>query len=255
MNIFITGGTTGIGLSLAKYYLQNGHRVGICGRNKEKFHQAFSQCPPKLFFYEVDVVEREKLAHAMKEFAQHGLDLVIANAGIASSDKKSIPDFERARKIIDINIHGVLNTFEPAMEIMMKKDGPERGHLVAVSSVAGMAGLPGTGAYCASKAAVLKFCETLSIDLISQGIHVTTIAPGFVDTPLTQKNHHPMPFLVTAEKAAVLISKAIQKKKVLYIFPQRMKFIITILYHLPRCLYVAIMRKIGPKLTGKAVKI
>jgi short-subunit dehydrogenase len=117
----------------------------------------------------------------------------------------------------------------------------KKGHLVATASVAGFMGLPGAGAYSASKAAVLKLCESYSLDLKKFGIHVTAIAPGFIDTPLTQKNNHKMPFLMSSEKAAHLIKRAIEKKKVLYVFPFRMKIVVTILDKMPRSLYRLIM--------------
>jgi len=143
-----------------------------------------------------------------------------------------------ANDIIDINVKGVLNTFEFALELMLPK---KKGHLVATASVAGFMGLPGAGAYSASKAAVLKLCESYSIDLKRSGINVTAIAPGFIDTPLTQQNNHKMPFIMSSDKAARLIKRALEKKKVLYVFPLRMKIIVAILDKMPRSWYRCLM--------------
>ncbi len=238
MNIFITGGTTGIGLALAKLYLEEGHRVGICARNLSKFPTEIRNKYKQLVCYEVDVTKREELHKAIHDFAPVELDMVIANAGRSVGAKSKTPEFSVANEVIDINVKGVLNTFDIALEIMMPR---KKGHLVATASVAGFMGLPGAGAYSASKAAVLKLCESYSLDLKRNGIHVTAIAPGFVDTPLTKQNNHKMPFIMSAEKAAKLIKRALEKKKVLYVFPFRMKIVVSILDKMPRSLYRLIM--------------
>lgn len=238
MNIFITGGTTGIGLALAKLYLEEGHRVGICARNMSKFPTEIRNKYKLLACYEVDVTKREELHNAIRDFAPTELDIVIANAGRSVGVKSKTPQFSVANEVIDINVKGVLNTFDIALEIMMPR---KKGHLVATASVAGFIGLPGAGAYSASKAAVLKLCESYSLDLRRFGINVTAIAPGFVDTPLTQKNNHKMPFMMSSEKAAKLIKRAIEKKKVLYVFPFRMKIAVAILEKMPRSWYRMLM--------------
>jgi short-subunit dehydrogenase len=238
VNIFITGGTTGIGLALAKLYLEEGHRVGICARNLSKFPVEIRNKYKQLSCYEVDVTNREELHKAITNFAPVELDMVIANAGRSVGVKSKTPQFSVANEIIDINVKGVLNTFDIALEIMLPR---KKGHLVATASVAGFMGLPGAGAYSASKAAVLKLCESYSLDLKRHGINVSAIAPGFIDTPLTQKNNHKMPFLMSAEKAAKLIKRALEKKKVLYVFPFRMKIVVSILDKMPRSLYRMLM--------------
>lgn len=235
MRVFITGATSGIGKAIAKLYLLEGAEVAILGREPQKIGSEITDRFKNLKLYSVDINDRVGVAAAINNFAaDKGLDLLIANAGIGIANKTQLPDFNLAHKIIDTNVHGVLNAFEPALNIMLKQ---KRGHLVATASVAGMAGLPRTGAYSASKAAVLKLCESFAIDLAPLGIDVTAIAPGFVDTPLTQKNHHPMPFLVPEDVAAKKIKRAIEKKSVLYIFPWQMECIILLLDKMPRWLY------------------
>ncbi len=235
LKVFITGGTTGIGLALAKKYLEQGALVAICGRNLSKLE--FTH--PNLVAYEIDVTDRERLKQKTEEFAQGRLDIFIANAGIAIANKKSIPDFALAHQVIDINVHGVLNSFEAALNIMLAQ---QRGQIVVIASVAGMVGLPGAAAYCASKAAVLKLCESYQLDLRKQNIDVTTIAPGFIATPLTDKNFHKMPWLMSADRAAELIMTAITKRKPLYVFPWQMKIVITILSIIPRVFYRWLMQ-------------
>lgn len=238
MNIFITGGTTGIGLALAELYLKEGHRVGICGRNLSKFPSEIKNKYKQLSCYEVDVTNREELQKAIEDFAGADLDMIVANAGRSVGSKSKVPKLGVSNEVIDINVKGVLNAFDIALQTMLPR---KKGHLVATASVAGFVGLPGAAAYSASKAAVLKLCESYNIDLKKHGIAVTAIAPGFVDTPLTQKNNHKMPFLMTVDKAAVLIKRAIDNKKALYVFPFRMKIIMTILDKMPRSMYRALM--------------
>ena len=238
VNIFITGGTTGIGLALAELYLKEGHRVGICGRNLSKFPSEIKNKYKQLRCYEVDVTNREELQKAIYDFAGNDLDMIIANAGRSVGSKSKIPKLGVSNEVIDINVKGVLNAFDIALSTMLPR---KKGHLVATASVAGFVGLPGAAAYSASKAAVLKLCESYHIDLKRHGISVTAIAPGFVDTPLTKKNNHKMPFMMGVDRAAVLIKKAIAKKKALYIFPLPMKIVITLLDKMPRWLYRTLM--------------
>lgn len=236
-SVFITGGTTGMGMELAKYYHNQGWKVGVCGREKSKFDEHF-ETYPDVTFYCVDVSNREELRQAIQDFSKTiGLDLLIANAGIGYRYKTQIPDFEFSYKMVHINLLGVMYAFEAALDIMVPRG---KGQLAAVASIAGYNGLPGVSAYSATKAAVQKYCESLHLDLRRFGISVTTINPGFVDTPLTQTNTHPMPFLMTAPKAAKLIARAIEKKKMVFAFPFVFSSIVRFLGILPRTWYRAL---------------
>lgn len=237
--VFITGGTTGIGMELAKIYLAKGWKVGVCGRDRVKFEESFQSGREYLSFYEADVSKREELKSAIADFSKSiGLDLLIANAGIAYRFKTKVPDFDYAYKMVHTNLFGVMHSFEAALEIMIPRGG---GQIVAISSVAGYNGLPGVSAYSASKSAVLKYCESLHLDLKQFNIDVTAICPGFVETPLTSVNQHPMPFLVKAPRAAELIVRAIEKKKMIYAFPFIFAVAVRFLSILPRTWYRMIM--------------
>lgn len=229
-SIFITGGTSGIGLATARKYKSEGYRVGVCGRNQE----VLDSLKDEFQVYKVDVVNLADVKKAIEDFATDGLDIVIANAEIGYSNKKDTPDFDMARKIMDINVTGVFNTFEVATEIFLKQ---RSGHLVGVASLAGLNGLPGVPAYSGSKAAVIKICESLNIDLRKFGINVTCINPGFIDTPLTQKNKHPMPFLATADDMANAIFNGVKKKKANVYYPRLFSGVVLTLSFLPRILY------------------
>lgn len=232
--VFITGATTGIGWELAKSYAREGASVGVCGRDLSKLPSDYQKEFPTIKAYAVDVISPEPLIAAVNEFAPDGLDIMIANAGIGVGSKKRDPNFEAQRKVFAINVGGVINAFEAAYPKMIAKNS---GHLVAVASVAGFVGLPGNGAYSGSKSAVIKMCESMQLDLKNTGLSVTCICPGFIDTPLTRKNDHPMPFLMPVEKGAMLIKNAIADKKKLFIFPLPMKIVMTILDKMPRALY------------------
>ncbi|HXH76806.1 MAG TPA: SDR family NAD(P)-dependent oxidoreductase [Bacteriovoracaceae bacterium] len=238
-SVFITGGTTGIGMELAKHYSANGWKVGVCGRERSKFDQHFETKRENVSYYCVDVSNRDELRAAIADFSKSiGLDLLIANAGIGYKFKTKVPDFQFSYKMVQVNLLGVMYAFEAALDVMIPRS---KGQLVAVSSIAGYNGLPGVSAYSATKAAVLKYCESLHLDMRQFNINVTTICPGFVDTPLTQANHHPMPFLMQAPKAAKLIARAIEKKKMVYAFPFLFSTIVRILGILPRTWYRALM--------------
>ena len=236
-SIFITGATSGIGFELAKLYVKEGHRVGVCGRDLTKLADPYRT---RFLCYEVCVTDEDRLREAIEDFSSKGgLDIVMANAGISVGRKTKIPDFKMTKKVFDINVYGVLNTFAPAIDIFLKQG---YGQLVATASVAGFVGLPGASSYSASKAAIISLCESYALDLKEQGISVTTICPGFVDTPLTQKNDHSMPFLVNVEKGAKKIKKAIEKKEHLYLFPWQMALVMHFLKRIPRSCYRFIMQ-------------
>ena len=228
-NIFITGGTTGIGLELAKFYRSQGCTVGVCGRDLTKLYDTNFDA------YKVDVTIEEQIKEALNSFCQKNgpVDIVIANAGIGMAIKDGRVDFNLARKVIDINVMGVLNTFEAGMENFSGTGG----QLVAISSVAAYSGLPGIGPYSASKAAVFKLCESYGIDWAHRNIGVTAICPGFIDSPLTQQNNHSMPFLMSAEEAAKKIFRAIDQRKSLYVFPWQMGLLMRFSEIIPRSIY------------------
>ena len=239
-SVFITGGTSGIGKELAKLYLARGWKVGVCGRDPLKFKEGFETTGDGVYFYNVDVTDRGGLRRAVGEFSKStGLDLMIANAGIGYIHKTRIPDFEWSYKIVQVNLLGVMYAFEAALEVMIPQG---KGHIVGMSSIAGYNGLPGVSAYSATKSAVLKYCESLHLDLKQFNIDVTTICPGFVETPLTFKNDHSMPFIVKAPKAADLIFRAIKKKKMIYAFPFFFSLVVRIIGMLPRTWYRALMK-------------
>lgn len=235
MNIFVTGGTSGLGLALAQLYYDGGHRVAVCGRDLSKLPQNEAKDSSRWKTYTVDVLNKEQLAQSIQDFSEgHSLDLVVASAGRSVGRKTKTPNFQVAREVIEVNVFGVLNTYEAALPIMQQQG---RGHLCAISSVAGFMGLPGGASYSASKAAVTIFNEAFGLDLKGTGISVSTICPGFVDTPLTKQNNHDMPFLMSAEKAAKIMKKGLDRQKKLIVYPWQMCLAVTFLSKIPRSWY------------------
>lgn len=229
-NVFITGGLTGMGNELAKLYHKRGYKIGICS-----FEDPSTVSADFFDYYQADVTDKDAVAKAIYAFKEtHGsLDIVFANAGI-NHPKQSIPDWKRVRQVIDVNINGVINTLEPTIEIM-KSQGS--GQIITVASVSAFCGLPGMAGYGASKSFILSMSETLAIDLKQFGIHVTTVAPGFIKTPLIKDNKHKMPFLMEQSEAAEIIIKTVDKKKALKVFPTPMYFVSSLLKYLPRAIY------------------
>ncbi len=237
--VFITGIASGMGLALARRFLADGAQVGGCSITAAE--QLGGEFPNEIDYVQADVCDVVAMQKAISGFAERAgrLDIVVANAGI-SMPKSALPDFAVGRRVINVNLNGTLNTFEPAIHVMRAQGS---GQLVALGSVAGIVGLPGMAFYGASKAAVLHFCESLAADLHTYGIGVTAIAPGFVATALTRDNPHKMPFLMQPEVAVEKIFKAIRQRRTRVVFPWQMAVIAAVLYHLPRRLYLALMRR------------
>lgn len=236
-SVFITGGTSGIGERLAKDFYDKGYRVGICARNKSKFDEKFKNY--KISFYQVDTTKFEEVKSAVDDFSKHGLDIVIANAGKAYNLKTAVPDFKDCKEIVNVNVIGVINTFEIATKYFLES---KKGHLVAIASLAGFNGLPGAAAYSASKSAVIKYCESLSLSLANKHIDVTCICPGFIKTPLTERNNHPMPFLTDVNEASLKFIGAIESKRKLFIYPRFFGQLVNVLGNLPRFIFRFIIK-------------
>lgn len=236
-SILITGGSSGIGLSTALKFREEGWRVGICARSADVLAKLEHRYGFEV--YTLDVTDKEACGKVVRDFhAKSGLDIVFANAGRSYVHKARIPDFDIAREIIDVNLMGVINIFEPATELFLKQ---KSGHLAATASVAGLNGLPGVSAYSGSKSAVIKICESLALDLKQDGIAATSVIPGFVDTPLTQKNPHPMPFMIKAEVAGDKIYQGLIRRKIRITFPFFFSSMVRLLSILPRPIYAFIM--------------
>jgi NAD(P)-dependent dehydrogenase (short-subunit alcohol dehydrogenase family) len=182
------------------------------------------------------VRDAEALADAAARFiAEHGLpDVIIANAGISRGALTGHGDLRTFREVMDINYFGMVATFEPFAAAMAEA---KRGTLVGIASVAGVRGLPGSGAYSASKSAALKYLEALRVEMRPFGVGVVTIAPGYIRTPMTEHNPYNMPFLMDADRFAAKVAGAVERQTAFAVFPWQMRVAAMLLHVLPRWLY------------------
>jgi NAD(P)-dependent dehydrogenase (short-subunit alcohol dehydrogenase family) len=162
-------------------------------------------------------------------------DIVIGNAGVSvGTSTESEEDLAALRRVMDVNVAGLANTFQPFVAALRER---RRGTLVGIASVAGFRGLPGAGAYSASKAGAIAYLESLRVELRSAGIAVVTICPGYIATPMTVKNPYRMPFLLDVDEAAGRFARAIAAKRRLVVIPWQMAAVSVVLRLLPRWLY------------------
>ena len=224
-SIFITGASSGLGKALALDYAQKGIALHLCGRDKERLLQVAGACTEKgakVYTFIFDTTDAEKSQKAVyKADNTKALDLVIANAGISGGVLGTPETDESIRKIMQTNIFGCLNTVLPALHCMRKR---HKGQIALMASLAGYRGMASCPAYSASKSAVKALGEALYGQQKRKGIHITTICPGFIETPLTDKNQFYMPFLMKADKAAQIIHKRLEKAPALIAFPRIMAF-------------------------------
>ncbi len=223
-HIFITGASSGIGEALALFYADEGMILSLTGRNEERLKAIAQSCQQKgasVHTAIVDVTDQQALGDFLHECdAKQPIDLVIANAGISSGTggSKTGEPVEQARLLFDINVTGVFNTIEPILANMI---GRGKGQIALMSSLAGFRGWPGAPAYCASKAAVKTYGEGLRGALEQTGVGVNVICPGFVESRITAVNDFTMPFLMSAERAAQIIARGLEKNKGRICFPFR----------------------------------
>jgi short-subunit dehydrogenase len=243
LKVFITGASSGIGLALAAQYASQGATLGLVARRADaltSFAARFAHLP--ISIYPADVRDEAAIAQAASQFIdEHGLpDVVIANAGISKGVETGHGDLAAFREVMDVNCFGMAATFEPFAKKMSEA---RRGTLVGIASVAGVRGLPGSGAYSASKAAALAYLESLRVEMRPFGVAVVTIAPGYIRTPMTAHNPYRMPFLMDAERFAEKAAGAIARKVRFAVIPWPMRIVATLLGCLPRWLYDRLFEK------------
>ena len=250
MNIFITGASSGIGNAIAHEYAKRFSNtqsiIGLVARRSEHLQKLESELQNKYtitcVIYALDVRDAAALQSAANDFMQqHGTpNIVIANAGVSRGTLTEIADDNKAiQAVFDINVMGMVNTFAPFIAAMKEKGG---GQLVGIASVAGIRGIPGSGAYSASKAAVISYCESLRAEMQHYNIAVSTIAPGYVRTPMTEQNQYKMPFLMDADVFASRFANAVAAKKRFIIIPWQMGIIAKIMRLIPPRLWDYLMK-------------
>jgi short-subunit dehydrogenase len=237
MNVFLTGASSGIGAALAAEFARRGAVLGLVARRQDALDAVLAGTPGRHHRYTVDVTDRDALIAAARDFddATGGADIVIANAGISIGVlTEHYEDLDAFGDVFRTNVLATAYTFHPFIGRMRARG---RGTLVGIASVAGIRGLPGSEAYCASKAAVISYCESLRVELRRTGVKVVTISPGFVRTPLTAKNPYRMPYLMEPPDFARQAADAITAGVSYRVIPWQMGVVAKLLRLLPNAVF------------------
>lgn len=258
--MFLTGASSGLGEAFAQHYAARGAVIGLVARREDKL-QSLAQSLLKLgargvHTYACDVTDVPRLREAATQFMQQAgvPDVVIANAGVSVGTlTEYAEDFDAFAKVMQTNVLGMVATFQPFIAPMR-----ERAHsgqqdnlrLVGIASVAGIRGLPGSGAYSASKAAAISYLESLRVDLRGSGIKVCTICPGYVATPMTAINPYRMPFILPAEEATRRMLRVIDAGKSYAVVPWQMGLVAKLLRVLPNALFDRLFANVKRKPRG-----
>ena len=241
----ITGASSGIGRGLAVELSKRGAKVGLIARRANvlaELVREIENANGKAIALPADVMDADSLNAAATQLrsALGPIDVLIANAGVGATVDGAELKGSTVAGVINVNVLGAANSVEAVVPEMVKRG---RGHLVVISSLAAYRGLPKSAAYCASKAAVSAFFESLRLDLTPRGIDVTIIHPGFIKTPLTAGRHAQMPFLMELDDAVVKIIGAIEKRKKSYAFPWQLASIVRAGMIMPNFMYDWISRR------------
>ncbi len=253
--VVITGASSGIGKALAIHYakqhLQQPVMLALVARRAAELQalqaELLSRYQVQSVVYALDVRDQSALKNAAENFIEtHGApNLVIASAGVSRGTLTEFSeDIAAFQAVMDINVMGMVHTFQPFIKVMKqaRKMG-QKAQFVGFASVAGIRGLPGAGAYSASKAAVVNYLESFRVEMANMDIAVTTIAPGYIKTPMTAINDYPMPFLMDAPLAAAKFARAIEQKRRYCVIPWQMGWVATLMRLIPSGVWDYLMKK------------
>lgn len=238
--VLITGASSGLGQAMALRYARMGAKLALVARRSDVIKTWLNASEISADSYEIysaDVANVDSMAAmALACMASQGVpDVVIANAGVSVGVDTSLrADLDVMAHVFATNVLGVAATFGPFIAPMAARGS---GTLVGIGSVAGIRGLPGHGAYCASKSAVISYCESLRGELRASGVKVVTICPGYIATPLTQNNSYRMPFLMQPEQFAAQAIRAIEAGDSYRVIPWQMGVVAKVLRVLPNALF------------------
>ncbi|HKP72327.1 MAG TPA: SDR family NAD(P)-dependent oxidoreductase, partial [Pyrinomonadaceae bacterium] len=219
--VLITGASSGIGEALAVEFGRRGASVGLLARREEVLREVARKVEAaggRAFVVAADVRDADETRAAVAKVSQQfgRVDVLVANAGVGEITKARDFDIEAVTRVLSVNVLGAMNSVAAVLPEMLARGS---GQIVGISSLAAYRGFPGSGAYCASKAALSTFFESLRVELRPVGVYVTTIHPGFVDTPMTRGRNQRMPYLVEPEEAARRMVRAVEARRRTYAFP------------------------------------
>ena len=250
MKVFITGASSGIGAALAAHYAGRGAQLGLVARRKDALADVARNLTGNPVVYLADVADAKAMQAAAHDFmARFGVpDIVIANAGVSIGTlTEHAEDIEVFGRVMQTNVVGLAATFQPFIAPMREAG---RGRLAGIASVAGMRGIPGAGAYSASKAAAITYLEALRIELRPSGVKVVTVCPGYVATPMTAVNKYRMPFILPADVAARRIARVIDAGRRYAVVPWQMALVARAMKLLPNAVYDRLFKRAGRKPRG-----
>mgnify|MGYP000014657223 FL=1 len=240
--IWITGASMGIGAHLARHAANQVGRVAISARSEDKLTALADENPDHIFAYPLDVLDLAATTAVVEAIEHdHGpITIAVLNAGTHADMPASAFDAQEVAKIYALNMTGMANGLDPLLKRFLPRGA---GQIALTASVAGFRGLPRAGAYCASKAGTIALAESLACEIDPKGVKVQVICPGFVRTPLTDKNDFPMPYLMEPEDAASRIWAGLMSDRFEISFPRRFVWQLKFLQLLPAKWYFSLIRK------------
>jgi len=241
--IWIIGASSGIGAALARELSSRGAKLVLSARSEDQLHNLNQEMGGGHMVHPLDISDAKAAKDVMGEIEKSGgtLDSVIFLAAIYSPHDGKTKDIETIHKMLDVNLGGAFNTVNAVQDYF---EARKQGQIVLCGSVAGYRGLPTGQPYCATKAAIINLAESLRVDLGRKNIDVKVICPGFVKTPLTDKNDFKMPMMIEAEEAARAIAKGLQGKAFEIHFPKKFTYIMKTLEMLPYRLYFKLIKRV-----------
>jgi len=240
--IWITGASSGIGKAVAIKFAENGWTVAVSARRQNLLNE-LKQINQNIYPFPLDVTDIEKCKLVASNIINQFNNIDICLFGTGMHDPKSEKKFnlEKIREIMEVNYFGTMNSINSIYDYFSEK---KNGQISIISSVAGYRGLPAAGAYCASKAALTSFAESLNFDMQMKNVRVSLVSPGFIKTPMTDQNDFPMPMIKSPEFAANEIYKGLTEKKSFEIhFPKAFTFFLKFLQILPSSIYFKLVSK------------
>ncbi len=244
-NAVLTGACGGLGQALARTLLAQGAQVALLGLDRSVLDAVAAQAPGRCRVYVLDVSDAQAMQRAAQDWLAHaGLpDLVIANAGVAGGfDTAEADDLPVMRRMLEINLLGPATTFQPFVQALRGAPA-QRCALVGVASIAGWRGLPGNGAYCASKGGLIRYLQSLRAELRGSRISVHTVCPGYLRTALTAGNRFSMPGLMEPQAAAEALLAAVARGRAHIVLPRRTGWLARLLGCLPDALHDRVLTR------------